>query len=233
MGKDQIFEVTKLGKHSFHVSNPTEYFRTVNYGGEPLSLAAFLGLLTKSDVVWDIGASVGLYTVHAAEHAKSIIAFEPDPQIFCRLQLNVEENGLRQLVTPMQMAIGASSGEIQLHSDGVDGYSPSIAPLGRHSGTTNVPLETIDSLTKTLPMPTVVKMDIEGAEAMAIAGSTDFLSSENCPRLFFLELHPQFLNKYDSSAEQVLANLNCTRLRRISYQKRDNEEHHIFARFDL
>src|SRR6266542_2226136 len=55
-----------------------------------------------------------------------------------------------------------------------------------------------------IPYPTVIKMDIEGAEALAIQGMQELLAA-NPPRLIFLELHPILLSHFSSSPTDVLS----------------------------
>ena len=43
------------------------------------------------------------------------------------------------------------------------------------------------------PLPTVLKIDVEGAELLVLRGATALLASTSSPRLIFLEVHPQFL----------------------------------------
>jgi FkbM family methyltransferase len=47
------------------------------------------------DVVFDVGANIGLFTLLAGRRGASVFAFEPIPQIFAALRRNVEIHGLR------------------------------------------------------------------------------------------------------------------------------------------
>src|SRR5690348_7695963 len=73
------FRVSQFGTYTFRCGNRVEYFRAVEFGGEAEALGAFLFLLRPDDVVWDVGASIGLLSVHAATAARNVVAFEPDP----------------------------------------------------------------------------------------------------------------------------------------------------------
>jgi len=53
-------------------------------------------------------------------------------------------------------------------------------------------------------LPTLVKIDIEGAEILALRGMNKLLSSKDAPRYLFIELHPDFLKGFRSSIEECV-----------------------------
>lgn len=56
------------------------------YVPEQETIDFFIKRLTKEDVVADIGANIGLYTLLFSRHAKKVCAFEPSPTAFKRLR---------------------------------------------------------------------------------------------------------------------------------------------------
>jgi FkbM family methyltransferase len=202
----QTFVVDHFGEFRFRAASGTEVTRTLDYGLETESLPAFLFLLREDDIVWDIGASVGLFTVHTATKAKKVIAFEPDPPTLKRLQENVALNGLNGKVEFQGVALGETRGQLDLASDGLDGMAPalSVGQLARHKHSVSVPVETIDHLiSRNVFSPSVIKMDIEGAELMALRGAQNLLQGPKKPRLLFIEVHPEFLKGFGSTAVEV------------------------------
>ena len=200
------FRASQFGGYTFRCANRTEYYRTMDFGGEADALGAFLFLLRPDDHVWDIGASVGLFTVHAAGAVRRVVAFEPDPATFTRLRQNVEVNGLTDRVDCRMAALGDRNGQVALCTDGLDGNAPSVADLGRHAGVTAAFMTTIDHLVDSnLAPPTVLKIDAEGAEVLVLRGAIQLLASPRAPRLIFLEVHPKFLPSFGATAEAVEA----------------------------
>ncbi len=65
--------------------------------------------------------------------------------------------------------------------------------------------ESVDDLIarKEIPKPTVVKIDIEGAEMMALQGMSDLLRSDKKPRALVLELHPLYLPAFDTNLTAI------------------------------
>jgi hypothetical protein len=114
-----------------------------------------------------------------------------------------------------------------LSSNGVKGNSPTlIKDLNRHTGSISVAVRSVDSLIKSgSPSPTVIKMDIEGAEGIAIKGALDLLKGEQKPRLIFVELHPQFLSK--SEPDEITQILKESGYKILNTLNRDKEYHLI------
>lgn len=151
---------------------------------DPVLLQA-ASLLSPSDVVWDIGANVGLFTFACAHRAKSILAVEPDPVLVRLLQ---KSRGGAEQITILQAAVVNSNGQAILHiarrlrsANYLDTFGNAMANGSRE--TVQVRTVTLDSLLEATPLPTFVKIDIEGAEAKALYGATRLLS----------EIRPRFL----------------------------------------
>lgn len=225
---DQVIQLTTLGELKFLCSTRTEFYRTLNYGGEILSLASFLFLLRKDDIVWDIGASVGLFTMHAAQRVNRVIAYEPDPETAARLDENIKLNGLRNKVDVRQLALGDEERREELHTDGLCGFAPALGNLERHSASISVEMKTIDCLVrKGTQHPSVLKIDIEGAELLALRGARSLLHSEKRPRIIFIEIHPVFLPRYGGSSEEVVRLIRDSGYSILSTENRAEQQHLI------
>lgn len=58
-------------------------------------------------VFLDIGANMGYYSLMAAHQgAGKVVAFEPNPAMYSRLQFNIEANGLENRITALPIALG-------------------------------------------------------------------------------------------------------------------------------
>jgi len=87
----------------------------------------------KGDLVIDVGASHGFVACRYAARGARVLAIEPDPDSFLKLQVNVEANGLTHLVQALRCAVGAIEEERPLyrsHEYG-GGMSTTISPRGR------------------------------------------------------------------------------------------------------
>lgn len=208
LGWEVIIENMFLGSRKFYCKNGTEFFRTADYGSEEQFLGGFMSFLKNNDVVWDIGSSIGIVSIYSAPLVDKVIAFEPDDEIFERLNKNVKLNGIECKVESFNIGISDENKRVDIYSDGVDSFSPSLMNLGKHINRKEIQVKTIDTLIKEgLTAPTVMKIDIEGAEILALRGGKDLLSSSKAPYLIFLEVHPSFLESFNSSTFEVLSTI--------------------------
>jgi len=223
----------------FEVFSSVEVFRIANYGGEREFLERFMESLESNDVVFDIGASVGLFTVHAAACLGNgeVIAFEPDPETAKRLKHNVQLNSFSN-VRYVSWAVSDISGEAVLFSDGVSGYAPTLREQknrpGAAKGQVKVLTRALDEaiMSGDLPLPTVLKIDIEGAEVLCLRGALKLVRGElgAKPRLIFLEIHPDFLPSFNSSIEEVHSFVLNHGYSVVWQEKRDTQIHYCYRR---
>ncbi|MBS1736490.1 MAG: FkbM family methyltransferase [Bacteroidetes bacterium] len=191
---------------SFNINNPIEEFRLKNWGGEKEYVLNLLNSLKVDDIFFDIGASVGLISVLAADRLKKgkVISFEPDPENLLRLKNNYDLNLLTNYGI-QSLAVGDEEGYMNLYTAGANAFSPSLQKVNGIDSFISVKVETIDNLLKAnlVPYPTVIKIDIEGAEMMALKGMKNLLCDKNAPRIIFLEIHPEFLPKFGTNEEAI------------------------------
>jgi hypothetical protein len=88
-----------------------------------------------------------------------------------------------------------------------------------------VDVKTLDDLIdkNTIQVPTVIKIDIEGAELIALKGMINLLNSINKPRLLFIEVHPEFLHSFQSNTDEVYDFLSNTKYTIIEKIERDEQ----------
>lgn len=178
----------------------TERHRIIEHGGETEYIRQMLSRLAPDDVLWDVGVCVGAVALHAACTCQ-VVGFEPDPDVRERFELNLALNpGLAVDLQPY--AISDTDGTATLHLG--ERTSSSLRRQRGETRTAEVPVRTIDTLVGQLPTPTVVKLDIEGAELPALHGASDLLASGQRPRLLFLEVHPEFLPAFGGTGGDVL-----------------------------
>jgi FkbM family methyltransferase len=116
-----------------------------------------LSRISKEDTVIDGGANIGMFTLLAARRAKHVVAVEPNLINFGFLRRNVEQNRLSNVST-VNAALWVRDGEMAFEGAGEIGR---LDPAGKET----VQTRTIDSLS--CEPPSIVKLDIEGAEAAA------------------------------------------------------------------
>lgn len=133
---------------------------------EQMTLIA--GLVTRGDCVWDVGAHHGYVTLCAAAAAGpsgSVHAFEPSDESFGILQRHLRWNHVAN-ATAHACALSDFDGEASFGGE----HSSKTRTLG--GGADMVPVRRAETLVGdgTCGIPTFVKMDVENAEAHALAG---------------------------------------------------------------
>lgn len=230
--KITLTDLTAVPLH-FLTHSPVERYRVAQYGDEREALQAFLAQIQPDDIVFDIGASVGLYAIAAATKLPHghLIAFEPDPETRVALQKNVALNKLTN-VQFVPWAVSNRAGSVTLYSDGVAGRAPTLAQQTRRhapQGKVVVPTQTLDEAIarSELPLPTVLKIDIEGAEMLCLRGCQRLLAGEfgPRPRVIMLEIHPLFLPDFGGTAVATRALLETIGYTPVWQQQRDDQEH--------
>lgn len=166
--------------------------------------------LRHDDVFYDVGANLGLYSCIAADVvAGPVVAFEPHPNNADRLEDNAELNGAD--VSTYRCALADSTGEaelaIALNKVGSAGHTL-VSDWAPSDDRITVPKVRGDELIarENLPRPTVLKIDVEGAEQEVLDGLESTLSRPDC-RLVYCETHAKRLEKQGNSVADVRATL--------------------------
>lgn len=142
--------------------------------------ARFAAELRPGDVVYDVGANVGYYTLIASRQVGAlgtVVACEPVPRNLDYLRAHLHRNGC----TNTAVVAAAVSDAVGTESFAVDEH-PAMGHLAS-VGELVVDTLTIDALADGHPPPDVIKMDIEGAEYLALSGASRTLA-EFRPRIF-------------------------------------------------
>jgi FkbM family methyltransferase len=194
---------------------------------EPSELATVLSIVSPGDVVFDVGANIGLQTCPIAAAVGPdgmVIALEPLPDNVRRLRVNIDRNGLAN-VRVVEAAAARTDGRATLKL-AQDPAFASLHPIDKYAtaGELDVPVRSLDSLWQELGRPRVslVKIDVEGAELDVIEGAAALLD----------EIHPALLVEADPGerAERVDARLAAIGYRETTPVGFDHENHLYLGR---
>jgi FkbM family methyltransferase len=151
----------------------------------------FVRHLGPGDVFYDIGANAGFFTLLAARRvgpSGHVYAFEPVPDNLASVCEQIEVNRLGH-VDAIGAAVGRAPGRLALR------YSPRASAMARlaHVGkaqpdeeTLDVEVVCLDDFAKEHRAPTMMKIDVEGAEGEVLEGARALL--EKGPKLL-IEVH--------------------------------------------
>lgn len=154
---------------------------------------------------FDIGSNFGYYSVQVGQRLKKakgkIYAFEPVPDIYEWLKMNVSLNNLSDRIECFNLAISNENGQRDINvstsfNTGMSSlvYSP-VYNDRKQVETINVPIKTFDSFVKEYEIENIdiIKIDIEGGELEALYGMKDTLANSK-PELL-VEIEPEILKK--------------------------------------
>ena len=153
---------------------------------EPEQTSLFLQQIGPGDVVVDIGAACGYYTLLSSRlvgKAGRVVAFEPDPKNAAYLRRHVSANRLRQAMV-LQMALSDNAGKARFGGGCGTG-------TGRlcDEGAYDVTVRRLDDVATQLQLaPTHLKIDVEGAELNVLRGGEQTI--RRYQPTIFLSTHP-------------------------------------------
>ena len=154
----------------------------------------------RDRVCWDVGAHVGYHSLVFASLGAQVVAFEPNQHNAARLRAHLERNpALARNIRHLAVAVSDQDGEMAfVHCGGLTGESsgshlvaglPPLEPkLYAGYERVLVPAARMDSLiARGERAPDVIKMDIEGAEILALQGGHKLLAEKK--PLLLIEVH--------------------------------------------
>jgi FkbM family methyltransferase len=166
----------------------------VEFNTEQRVIDQFLTELTENNyqIFWDIGAYRGLYTILAEQYVTHTFSFEPAPVPRRNLIQNCAELNVTNY-TDLSILLYNKSEYTELTVDTTSGsrtFIKGTSPLPERTTSNTVTRQTQTPadliINSDIPVPDVVKIDIEGAEAQVLNGFQEFISEVEA---IFVEIH--------------------------------------------
>jgi len=151
------------------VDTEIEKYRWETFWTKEPETLAWIESFNPDDVFYDIGANVGIYSLYAAAlfPEMKIYAFEPMESNYETLHRLRKFNEFGN-ITPMRYAIGNKRGKCRLFVP--DWKSGATGAQMGETGDCEVMCETVDGIASLWPLPTHIKIDIDGQELAVIRG---------------------------------------------------------------
>jgi FkbM family methyltransferase len=173
---------------SMRVMTDAEEFRLRACSKEPFTIEWIHRNIGPGDVLYDIGANVGAYSLVAAKKpggGPRVFSFEPSYATVATLCTNIVLNDVGRLVTPIPVALSRTTGMNALglrnlepggarHAFGV--HTPGDGPVLYEQPVMTFRLDDLVELLG-LPAPTHIKLDVDGEELAVLEGASSTLSS--------------------------------------------------------
>lgn len=169
---------------------------------DPMLLRMVRELVTPGSVVWDVGANVGLFAFSAAALAGpsgSVLAVEPDlwlAHLLTRSSGRIQKEAkAAAAVTVLAAAVSENNRIGQLHiaerarsaNHLVDSHGST--QTGGPRAIQSTVIVSLDFLLEHFAAPSVLKVDVEGAEVGVLRGATKLLRTSR--PVIWCEVHPE------------------------------------------
>jgi FkbM family methyltransferase len=190
---------------------PAGMLHHYRYGFESQTFELFRSLLRPACVVVDVGANAGLFTLAASESAFEVHAVEPSPPNLRILRRNISHlpNVIVHPVAASDTTGIVSFGlALESGSDSIGVDTPGASLLER----VEVPAEQLD--TRISAPVDLVKMDVQGAEVLALRGMRRLLAGSPNVKLL-VEWSPSCLEAVGFTAEDLITELRACGLHDI------------------
>lgn len=145
---------------------------TVLNFSEPEQLDVARKLVPADGICLDIGANVGMYTLLFARYSKHVFAFEPLPRNIRYLSRILELNRVRN-ATIVPCAVS----DFTRLSSFKEGENCALGRLDNEGGQPVVTVSCDDFVSTYNIVPSLLKIDVEGAEVLVLKGAEDTLLS--------------------------------------------------------
>jgi FkbM family methyltransferase len=166
-------------------------------------------LARPNTTVFDVGANLGLMSVPVLKQcpACQVVSFEPSPSSLPFLERTRTESHYRDRWTIVGAGVAEQPGELDFtvgspHDALYEGFRSGDRIAGGQ--TIKVPVTTLDAEWQRLGRPDVslIKVDVEGAEAGVFAGARQMM--ERCHPAILVEWYAPYLNRYGTAPEELL-----------------------------
>jgi FkbM family methyltransferase len=204
----------QFGSLQFRCDLRDALMREVCFTGryEPQETALLAHLLRPGATLVDVGANWGYFTLlgaHLVGPAGRVISVEADPRAARTVRENVARNALS---TVQVFGLAASDGPGRLSFAAYDPAAHDSGNFGvaqtNAGGGLEIETRALDDVLDDARVDSVrvLKIDIEGGEARAIAGLRRRLAARAIEYIA-MELHPHYLQQLGSSPARVIADL--------------------------
>jgi FkbM family methyltransferase len=204
---DQTGSGVEVPVAGMHIVMSNQY-RQLGADYEADTLKLWVKLLQPGSTVWDVGANIGIYSIISSKLVGAegeVQSWEPTPVSSEITRRHVALNQVSDWCHVNQAAVGSDDGssvKFGLVSD------ESTDPTNRIGASTGkmieVPMVSLDGeLGRRKRRPDFAKIDIEGAEILAIRGAKALMTEADARPVILLAVHPMFLPEFGSDAQEL------------------------------
>ena len=204
-------EVRGIGFKLMTYTRSLELCARMNYETENLD---FIDTINPNEVLYDLGACEGRFSIYAALKGVRVVSFEPEAKNFSVFSQNIEINNIGEdRLKAINAGVGAKNGKAIINiGQPWEGGHQKVVEHGEIRNDLNfnfvenqeIQLISIDSFVEEgiYPTPNYLKIDIDGSEMPFLIGAAKTLKSNQLKGIIFE------LNETDSNFKNIITLLN-------------------------
>ena len=161
-------------------------------------------LISSNDIVFDIGANIGVVTNWFAHRCQHVHAFEPHPDNFEKIKSQKKLRNMNN-ITLHDIALGKDVSRMQLHVKEFHGHhSLGDVVSSQTVGKIEVNVRTVDAISEELKIDKIkfMKIDVEGFESDVLRGASRLLQNKKIDYILF-ELQDTILHSINRTSQEV------------------------------
>jgi FkbM family methyltransferase len=205
---------TDKGQLLFRIDSPGSVPQDLeSVRSEPETFEWIKSHLNENEVLWDVGANIGVFSLYAALGGKNkVLSIEPSAESYSTLNANIRLNNLEEYIDALCFAGSEETNLLQLHmKDPSSGASHnSIGSSSNQFGEFDVngkqsviaiSLDDLDQIAG-IASPNHIKLDVDGKEPEILSGATKVLKKVNS---LLVEIEGKNLSEKLESIENSIA----------------------------
>ena len=230
---DIVTEVHYNGhKLFFPTPNGVCKFRAVTFNTKEPETLDWLDCIPKGDILWDIGANIGLYSVYAAKARKcNVYAFEPSVFNLELLARSINLNKVSSNVCICPLPLSDNLGSNDMHLTSTD-WGGAMSTFGEDYGFDGkaikevfrfqtIGLTMVDAMKMLgIPKPDFIKIDVDGIEHLILGAGFELLKSV---KGVLVEVNDDF-EDLALGCQKVLENAGLVLEKKLHSEMFDNSE---------
>jgi FkbM family methyltransferase len=210
---DEMSRVSHNGySYNFYTPNKLNVYRANTFSTKEPETLEWIDQFSEHEIMWDIGANIGLYSIYAAKTKKiKVYSFEPSIFNLELLSKNIYINNLSDDITviplpltdqlklsTLNMSSMQLGGALSTFGEtyGYDGKS--LSSVFKYS-TCGISIDEAVKLLK-IPSPDHIKLDVDGIEHLILKGGANTLKNV---KSLLIEINDDFLKQVSETAKYL------------------------------
>ena len=182
-----VYDVKRDGQsYSFYCPNRLTQWRVETFFTKEPETIEWIDTFQRGEILFDVGANIGLYSLYAAKKGVFVVAFEPESQNYALLNRNVYLNRASDDIICLNVALSdrncvdylylpefRAGGALNNHGTALDWRKRPFKPKFKQGAISY----TLDSFLMSYPnhFPNHIKIDVDGLEAGVVRGAQETL----------------------------------------------------------